>query len=183
LHIHDDTKVEPNEGDAMTYDMDLRRLGHVVNIVTGAYDVGLTNKMNGRTLDMMVNSCNLVKAMVDGRQNLSDLLRIVDVDSSLSNRMDEEEVGAADDIHNVGMDKGWKLQKLLLDVILDVGVLVYLEFYSMFQQKHVYLTQILEVMRLELASLDQAYLHYLNNHSDLLAALQTMALDKNLIQH
>jgi hypothetical protein len=68
-------------------------------------------------------------------------------------------------------------------VILDVGVLVYLEFYSMFQQKHVYLTQLLEVMRLELALLDQAYLHYLDNHSDLLAALQTMALDKNLIQH
>jgi hypothetical protein len=90
----------------MTYDMDLRRLDHVVNIVTGAYDVDLTNKMNGHTLDMMVNSCNLVEAMVDGRQNLSDLLRIVDVDSSLSNHMGEEEAVAADDIHNVGMNKG-----------------------------------------------------------------------------
>lgn len=106
MHIHGDTKVEPNAGDEMTYDMDLRRLEHVVNIATGVYDVGLTNKMNGHTLDMTVNSCNLVKAMVDGMQNLSDLLRTVDVDSSLSNHMDDEEVVAADDIHNVGMDKG-----------------------------------------------------------------------------
>lgn len=105
MHVLDGTKAEPNEDDAMTYDMDLRTLEH--DIATDAYDdMDLTNNMNEHSLDRIGNSCILDQATVDGRPHcyLKGLLRTAD-GSSPSNRMDKDVAVVVDD-RNVGMDKG-----------------------------------------------------------------------------